>query len=207
MFGINNCSNIQELNMNNNENSMITISPSLFLRLLEWAKEEAKSDVCLHQVLENIMSINTSMNMDMYDVILNGVGCEEEPEESMASDEDLVNAYDLGKEYAENGVELSSNGEDYSLVAGEIITDEKDNGYGASNEELEQFWQGYESDECEDCKLFDETEEDGLEALARFNQRFNIQPEQKVEEPKKVELSISSDDEDEIQKILKIAKF
>jgi hypothetical protein len=67
--------------------------------------------------------------------------------EKDALDDDLQNAYDLGQEYAENGVELSSNGRDYSMVAGEIITDEKDNGCGASNAELEQFWQGYEEQE------------------------------------------------------------
>ena len=81
-----------------------------------------------------------------------------------ANEEDLQMAYDLGQEYAEIDIELSSDGGDYSLVAGEIITDEKDNGYGASNAELEQFWQGYDNGtvislDCVEDEYTDECEE------------------------------------------------
>lgn len=212
MFNINECSNIQELNFNStSENNTISISPSLFLRLLEWAKEEACGDVCLHQVLENIMSLNGSLTMDMYGVIIKDVCNEESDCDDMASSDDIENAMELGFNKAIAGEELSSDGEDYSLVAGEIITNEKDNGYGASNAEIEAFWQGYDDvkeddeEECSDCQLFDDTEKEGLEALAKFNQKFNIEPMKKPEP--KVELSITPDEDAEIERILKLAKF
>lgn len=123
----------------------LVISFSLLMRLFEWCHEDAKDDVDMHKLMEKLISFNDGINpltIDVYECLMNGLNNEED-----ASDDDLQNAYDLGQEYAENGVELSSNGRDYSMVAGEIITDEKDNGYGASNAELEQFWQGYEEQE------------------------------------------------------------
>ena len=122
----------------------IVISFSLLMRLFEWCHEDAKDDVAMHKVMEKLVSFNDGVNpltIDVYDCLING----SQENEEVASDEDLEGAYELGKECAENGEELSSDSRDYSMVAGEIITDEKDNGYGASNAELEQFWNGYEA--------------------------------------------------------------
>ena len=159
------------INCEKSSEKNLVISFSLLMRLFEWCKEDAKDDVDLHKVMEKLVAFNDGVNplkIDVYDCLIADIqNCE------YANEEDLQMAYDLGQEYAENGVELSSDGRDYSLVAGEIITDEKDNGYGASNAELEQFWQGFEATEptvielnCEDglpsecpnkCELDDET--------------------------------------------------
>lgn len=134
------------MNKKSNDKNII-ISFSLLMRLFEFMHEDAENDVDMHKVMEKLVAFSDGVNpltMDVYDCLIADVKPQETSE--YASDEDLQMSYDLGQEYAENGVELSSDGEDYSLVAGEIITDEKDNGYGASNSELEQFWNGY-------CKL------------------------------------------------------
>ena len=133
------------INCEKSSEKNLVISFSLLMRLFEWCKEDAKDDVDLHKVMEKLVAFNDGVNplkIDVYDCLIADIQkCE------YADEEDLQMAYDLGQEYAENGVELSSDGRDFSIVAGEIITDEKDNGYGASNEELEQFWQGFEATE------------------------------------------------------------
>jgi len=134
-------------NKTNNKN--IILSMSLLMRLFEFMHEDAKDDVAMHKVMEKLVAFSDGTNpltMEVYDCLIADV---QTKNEDMNSDEDLQNAYDLGQEYAENDIELSSDGRDYSLVAGEIITDEKDNGYGASNSELEQFWKGYDCGEIE----------------------------------------------------------
>ena len=113
--------------------------------------------------MEKLVSFNDGVNpltIDVYDCLING----SQENEEVASDEDLEGAYELGKECAENGEELSSDSRDYSMVAGEIISDERDNGYGASNDELEQFWQGYDNGtvislDCVEDEYADECEE------------------------------------------------
>lgn len=135
-------------NKTNNKN--IILSMSLLMRLFEFMHEDASNDVVMHKIMEKIVAFSDGTNpltMDVYDCLIADVQPQETSE--YASDEDLKNAYDLGQEYAENDIELSSDGRDYSLVAGEIITDKKDNGYGASNNELEQFWKGYDCGEIE----------------------------------------------------------
>lgn len=142
MLGCSNSNECMSVSSKPSKEKNLVISFSLLMRLFEWCHEDAKDDVEMHKVMEKLVSFNDGVNpltIDVYDCLINGLNNEE-----VASDDNLQNAYDLGQEYAENGVELSSNGRDYSMVAGEIITDEKDNGYGASNAELEQFWQGYE---------------------------------------------------------------
>lgn len=194
----------------------IILTPSLFLRLLEWAKEEAKGDVCLHQVFEKILNLNNNspIGMDMYDYLLNDVSCEDEIE-AKADSGDIENAMELGYNQAikanAEGNELSDDGRDYSIVAGELITDYKDNGYGASNDEINAFWNGVEKvnqheEECEDCKLFDDEEDDGLSALNQFREKFNIDIEPKKEEPKAT-VTITPDEDNEIERIIKLAQF
>lgn len=193
----------------------IILTPSLFLRLLEWAKEEAEGDVCLHQVFEKILNLNNNspIGMDMYDYLLTDVSCENE--EAKADSGDIENAMELGYNQAikanAEGNELSDDGRDYSIVAGELITDYKDDGYGASNDEIDAFWDGVEKvnqheEECEDCKLFDDEEDNGLSALNQFREKFNIDIEPKKEEPKAT-VTITPDEDNEIERIIKLAQF
>ena len=61
---------------NENPTDVISMDVPLFLRLLEWAKEDAQEDVELHDVAERavkIMQNNTEfLTMDEYDEIING---------------------------------------------------------------------------------------------------------------------------------------
>lgn len=126
----------------------IVVSASLLMRLFEFCHEEAKNDVSMHKVLEKMMAFTDGINpltIDTYEAIIANVNDGQESDEESDKD-DLDNAYDLGAQQAELGNELSDDGRDYSIVAGEMITNDKDNGYGASNAELEAFWNGYESE-------------------------------------------------------------
>lgn len=72
----------------------IILSASLLMRLMEFAKEDAKDDVALHQVLENVMAFSDGTNpltIDEYDTIVaNAVGSaldkEETPDEEECED-------------------------------------------------------------------------------------------------------------------------
>lgn len=53
---------------------LITMDVPLFLRILEYSKEDAKTDMDLHFVLENIIKLskeNSVLNMDNYNKIVN----------------------------------------------------------------------------------------------------------------------------------------
>lgn len=143
-----------------NEKKNLVISPSLFMRLLEFAKEDAADDVALHQVFEKIMAFNDGHNpltIEVYDCLVkDATGStlpkkEEEKEYYDVSDfeciedttdDNLTNAYELGAKQAENGMDLSN---DLYRHAADMITCDKDNGLGASNAEIEQFAKGYEN--------------------------------------------------------------
>lgn len=121
----------------------LVISFSLLMRLFEWCHEDAKDDVAMHKVMEKLVAFNDGVNpltIDVYDCVVAEANDGQESDESTQSD--YNNAYELGVEQAELGNELSNNGRDYSIVAGEIISDDK--GEGVSNDELEAFWNGYE---------------------------------------------------------------
>ena len=121
----------------------LILSFSLLMRVFEWCHEDAKDDVEMHRVMEKLVSFNDGVNpltIDVYDCLI-----ADSQKDCCSTNHDLQMAYDLGQEYAENGDKLSCDGRDYSIIAGEIISNEKDNGYGASNSELEQFWKGYEN--------------------------------------------------------------
>jgi len=45
------------LESNNRENTIIRINVPTFIRMLEYAKEDAKDDMALHKVTENIMAL------------------------------------------------------------------------------------------------------------------------------------------------------
>lgn len=131
------------MNKKSNDKNII-ISFSLLMRLFEFMHEDAENDVDMHKVMEKLVAFSDGVNpltMDVYDCLIADVKPQETSE--YASDEDLENANTIGTCCAKMGCDLED--VDYS-DAGVIIADIKDNGYGASNSELEQFWNGY-------CKL------------------------------------------------------
>lgn len=127
-------------NSTNPKEKSIKLTFSLLMRLFEWCHEDAQSDVDMHKVMEKLMAFNDGINpltMEVYDCLIADV---KNPKE--CSEEDMDNAYDIGSCCAEMGCDLED--VNYSDV-GSIITDIKDDGYGASNAELEKFWNGYEA--------------------------------------------------------------
>lgn len=54
-----------------NPPDMITMDVPLFIRMLEWAKEDAKSDMELHAAVENIIHMNRTLSMANYNDIIN----------------------------------------------------------------------------------------------------------------------------------------
>ena len=56
-----------------NPSDKITVDVPLFIRLLEYAREDAKTDMDLHKVTENILSLSeegSTLTMDQYDEIV-----------------------------------------------------------------------------------------------------------------------------------------
>lgn len=134
------------LGNNNPKDKNIILSFSLLMRLFEFMHEDAKDDVDMHKIMEKIIAFSDGTNpltMDVYDCLIADVKPQETSE--YASNEDLENANVIGTCCATMGCDLED--VDYS-DAGVIIADIKDNGYGASNAELEKFWDGY----CAICK-------------------------------------------------------
>jgi hypothetical protein len=43
----------------------------LFIRMLEWAKEDAKNDIELHNAVENALKIKQTLTMSNYSDIIN----------------------------------------------------------------------------------------------------------------------------------------
>lgn len=140
----------------------IVLSFSLLMRLFEWCHEDAKDDLDMHKVMEKLVAFSdghTPLKIDVYDCLIKDVqepSCEDSCD-NYSNEEDLQNAYNLGQEYAEDNCELSSDGRDYSVVAGQAIKDET--GEGASNNELECFWNGYD-DNSATITLFKDDEQE-----------------------------------------------
>jgi len=56
-----------------NPTDTITVDVPLFIRLLEYAREDAKTDMDLHKVTENILALSeegNTLTMDQYDEIV-----------------------------------------------------------------------------------------------------------------------------------------
>lgn len=174
-----------QMNMPKQEAKNLIISPSLMMMLLEWASKLGDNDIALHQALENMMSFNDGVNplkIDCFEVIVpetveTAEPCvEEEPCQDCpcATDEDISCANELGQCCAECGADLSN--VPYSDVSTMIIQarDNEDlEDYGASNHEIESFWDGYESVDPQEIEYYDD-------------------------EPKSVEQPIVQKDEEEI---------
>jgi hypothetical protein len=55
------------------EAGSINLNLPLFIRLLEWAREECKSDVEIHQVAEKLAAIKGEASMDNYDSLFENI--------------------------------------------------------------------------------------------------------------------------------------
>lgn len=87
----------------------IILSASLLMRLMEFAKEDAKDDVALHQVLENIMAFSDGTNpltIAEYDnIVADATGSSlSKDEEDDAECEDCEANYDLPMDNGETQV-------------------------------------------------------------------------------------------------------
>jgi hypothetical protein len=70
-----------------NPEDTLTLDIPLFIRLLEYAKEEAASDMDLHKITENALKLHSEkLTMDDYDsiVIKHGDNAEEHPSGHLA---------------------------------------------------------------------------------------------------------------------------
>ena len=63
--------NSMKLNEIINPPDMITMDVPLFIRMLEWAKEDAETDMQLHSAVEKILKLNKSLSMSNYNEITN----------------------------------------------------------------------------------------------------------------------------------------
>lgn len=72
----------------------ITVDVPLFIRLLEWAKEDANTDMDLHALTEKALSLQTaslgSLTMDHYDELVSVMGPPEDEEMPTDIDVDAV---------------------------------------------------------------------------------------------------------------------
>lgn len=136
----------------------IIMTFSLLMRLFEWCHEDAKDDVEMHEAMEKIVSFSDGinpLNIDSYEAII-GKGW---------SDED---AYNLGKQQAENGMDLTPvEPRDYSKTAGNMITAAKNDGNGASNNEIFAFWDGYEGKPLQQGCFTEMDMNDAVNAIAQ----------------------------------------
>ena len=141
-----------------NSDKNIVLSFSLLMRLFEWCHEDAKDDVEMHEAMEKIVSFSDGinpLNIDSYEAII-GKGW---------SDED---AYNLGKQQAENGMDLTPvEPRDYSKTAGSMITAVKNDGNGASNNEIFAFWDGYEGKPLQQGCFTEMDMNDAVNAIAQ----------------------------------------
>ena len=137
------------MNTPHQEAKNIIVSSSLMMMLLEWASKQGDNDMVLHQALENLMSFTDGVNplkIDCFNVIVPEQSCCEEVEVKDCCEDDKECASEIGACLANAGVDLSN--VNYSDVSPMIIQN-RDNeeleGFGASNKEIESFWDGYES--------------------------------------------------------------
>lgn len=61
----------------------IQMTMPLFIRLMEWSKEDAKTDMELHRVAERLAAVNGIADMDVYNDLVNGVSDKEDINESV----------------------------------------------------------------------------------------------------------------------------
>ena len=150
------------MNKKSNDKNII-VSFSLLMRLFEFMHEDAANDVDMHKVMEKLVAFSDGVNpltMDVYDCLIADVKPQETSE--YATEEDMETSYNIGNCCAN----VCCGMDDINYRdAGAIITDIKDDGYGASNAEIDNFWKGYcalnpeciydSSEECEEEPSYD----------------------------------------------------
>lgn len=190
-------------NSANNSEKNIVLSFSLLMRLFEWCHEDAANDIAMHKVMEKIVAFSdgkTPLKIDTYETIIDGANDGQESDESeYASDEDMLTAYDLGQRQAENGMDLTN---DLTKSASSMITAIKDNGYGVSNAEIEQFCQGYEECQPACCDLdsyYDDYEQPSTILSIDSEGNISLCDEECCQEPDEYE--------DEINKIIALSRI
>lgn len=75
-----------------NPQDKITLDVPLFIRLLEYAREDAKTDMDLHDVTERVISMSgneETLTMDNYHAIVGGEATGGEQDASMEEDQEL----------------------------------------------------------------------------------------------------------------------
>lgn len=60
-----------KLNEIMNPPDIISMDVPLFIRMLEWAREDAQSDMQIHSAVENILHLNKTLSMNDYNKITN----------------------------------------------------------------------------------------------------------------------------------------
>lgn len=79
-----------------NPEDSIAMDIPLLIRIMEWAHEEAKSDMELHKVAENLVAMSMdgqTLSMDNYDDALNGVGKFADDAEPSTTPDDVDSGY------------------------------------------------------------------------------------------------------------------
>ncbi len=79
-----------------NPEDAVSMDVPLLIRIMEWAKEDAESDVDLHKVVENLVAMSAdgdTLTMENYDDALQGIG--------MTPDDEPGEEEDTG--YGDNG--------------------------------------------------------------------------------------------------------
>jgi len=74
---------------NFNPSDKITLDVPLFIRLLEYAREDAKTDMDLHSATENAVALSETgktLTMDQYDAIVKDGGQEDASYANMANE-------------------------------------------------------------------------------------------------------------------------
>lgn len=85
---------VNKLTEGENPKDVVTMDVPLFIRLLEYAREDAKTDMDLHSVTEKIIAMSSrgeTLTMDQYDAIV--AGSSEEPRQEQPKKESTL---DLG---------------------------------------------------------------------------------------------------------------
>lgn len=59
----------------------VTMTVPLFIRALEFAREDAESDGDLHTFTENAISLGRTLEMEDYDALTEGTGADEDQDE------------------------------------------------------------------------------------------------------------------------------
>ena len=87
-----------------NPEDAVAMDVPLLIRIMEWAHEEAKTDVELHRVAENLVAMSEegrTLSMEDYDAALEGVAGDEEDVAGMGNDDEFSDEDESG--YGDQG--------------------------------------------------------------------------------------------------------